>query len=205
MTFCNLADFNLSWSVRFSTDGQYIASGGIRIFNVRMGKLVAGRGLQYGIVKALDFTPDNKGLVTGSWNERVIHWEVSLPESTHDINTAFQKIRSTAPSSTIGMREISHFEGHEVRRLSVCFCLPLSHISIISYNSGLCLLRLRISRWSLDCVWRIGQDCSSLGYPYCYIAVYPTWPWTSHVCGFQSYRELSRSRGWGGPVDCLEL
>ena len=109
-------DSKYLWSVRFSEDGRYIASGEkkIRIFNVRTGKCIAGHPGHNDIVWSLVFTPDGNGLLTGSWDKRVIHWDVSWLELTQWNNTDGQK----KDISRQDMMEISRFVGHEVRLLS---------------------------------------------------------------------------------------
>jgi len=68
-------------SVQFNLDGRYIASGGtfgrLLICNARTGKLVASWGGHSKFVTSLLFTPDGKGLLSGSWDKQVIHWDVS--------------------------------------------------------------------------------------------------------------------------------
>ena len=106
---------NVSWSLRFNEDGRYIASGEhpwIRIFNVRVGKCVASYQGHDDVVWCLVFAPDGKGLVTGSWDKRVIHWNMSRFESTECDNSQKGDI------SRHNLMEISRFVGHKVRRLS---------------------------------------------------------------------------------------
>ena len=79
-----------------------------------MGKCVASHHDQghndLGAVWSLVFTPDSKGLVTGSGNKTVIHWDVSWLGSTQwDNETARRK------TSDI-LTEFSHFLEHKVRR-----------------------------------------------------------------------------------------
>jgi len=112
------SDHQFPWSVRFSQDGRYVASGGnrqgnrIRILNVRIGKCVARQGAHDGVVEDLVFTPDGKGLLSASWDDMVIHWDVSWLESTHG-NTDIQKEVIPTPDSTGGLIEMSRFVGHE--------------------------------------------------------------------------------------------
>ena len=115
---------NFSWSVRFIGDGRYIASGGglpatlLRILDVRMGKCVARlSGGHVSIVRDLAVTPDGKGLLSSaSMDNMVIHWEVSLLKSTHEDHANGQE------DLTGGLREISRFVGHKVRRFLVFPC-----------------------------------------------------------------------------------
>ena len=72
-----------------------------------MGECIASR-LVHG--DAVEFTRDGKGLVTGSGN-KVIHWDVSLLQSTQEDNTDSQK----EDISRMDFTEISRFVGHKVR------------------------------------------------------------------------------------------
>jgi len=103
-----LSNFGLyPWSVRCSLDGLYIASGckygHILIWNMRTGKLVKEWQGHFWIVESLVFTPDGKGLLSGSWDKQVTHWDVSSLRSLGN---------SDALSSDI--MEISSFIGHKV-------------------------------------------------------------------------------------------
>jgi len=96
------------WSVRFSLDGRYIASGdslgGIQIWNVRTEEMVASWLGHSHVVACLVFTPDGKGLLSGSWDKQVIHWDISTLTSL-----------GMADPPISGMMEISRFIGHAVR------------------------------------------------------------------------------------------
>ena len=68
------------FSARFSLDGQYVASGDfgiILIGNVRTGKLVARWQGHSHHITSFAFTPDGKGLLSGSWDKEVKQWDVS--------------------------------------------------------------------------------------------------------------------------------
>jgi len=75
------ADETYPWPVRFSLDGQYVASGdnvgNILIWNVRTGKLVVRWRAHFSLVSSLAFTPDGKRLLSGSWDRQVSQWDVS--------------------------------------------------------------------------------------------------------------------------------
>jgi len=97
-----------SWSVRCSLDGRYIASGcnygDILIWNMRTGKVVKKWRRHPGVVNSLAFTPDGKGLLSASYNDKqVIHWDVAL-------------LRSLGNSDSLSsdIVEISCFLGHKV-------------------------------------------------------------------------------------------
>ena len=115
-------DYNLPWSVRFSKDGVYVASGGnrhdsrIKILNVRMGRCVARYGGDVGAVRNLVFTPDGAGLLSASWDAMVIRWDVSWLKPTHIADGRKENVALTR-----NLTEISRFVGHKVRRLLSLF------------------------------------------------------------------------------------
>lgn len=115
------------WSVRFSPDGRYIASGGVHgkmlIWNVRTEKLVARWRGHSSLVTSLVFTPDGKSLLSGSWDMQVIQWDVS--------SLSFLGIRMANPLIS-DMIETSCLIGHGVSRSHSLFIfLSLTHISTL--------------------------------------------------------------------------
>jgi WD40 repeat protein len=94
-------------SVRLSLDGRYIASGdyygNILIWNVRTGNLVARWRGHSNLVASLVFTPDGKSLLSGSWDNQVIQWDVSFLSSLGMANPPISD-----------MMEISRLIGHTV-------------------------------------------------------------------------------------------
>jgi len=96
------------WSVRCSLDGRYIASGCYSghnlIWNMRTGKVVKKWRGVLGPVTSLVFTPDSKGLLSGSWDKQVTHWDVA-------------SLRSLGNSDPLNsdIMEISRLSGHKVR------------------------------------------------------------------------------------------
>ena len=72
------------YSVKFNPDGRYIAAGNldemVRIWSVRTGQLVEKWG-HGNTVQSVAFTPDGKGLVSGS-SDTWKYWDISLLEST---------------------------------------------------------------------------------------------------------------------------
>jgi len=95
------------WSVRCSLDGQHIASGcnpgHILIWNMRTGKPLK-KWQSPVLIVSLVFTPDGKGLLGGSWEQEVTHWDV----------TSLRSLGNSDPL-TSDMVEISRFLGHKVR------------------------------------------------------------------------------------------
>jgi len=67
--------------VAFSPDGQYAltsANEGAELWNIKTGSFVQNFSGEYHIrqVVAVDFSPDGNNIVTGSWDESVILWDV---------------------------------------------------------------------------------------------------------------------------------
>ena len=108
------------WSVRFSQDGRYIASGGnrlgrIQILNVRTGKCEARHKGHDDVVRGLVFTPDGNGLLSASWDKKVIHWDVYWLKSTHKDDADRRKEVISRQDFSGGLTEMSRFVGHKVR------------------------------------------------------------------------------------------
>ena len=103
-----------SRSVRYSQNGRNVASGGhqggITLFNARTGKRQAHHEGHVDLVWDPVFTPDGKGLVSASWDNTIIHWDVSWLESTYDS----QKEDVSTQDSADGLRRLGRFVGHEV-------------------------------------------------------------------------------------------
>ena len=114
-------------SVRYSQDGQKVASGGhqggIMVSNVRTGKRLASYMGHVHHVCGLVFTPDGKGLVSASWDKIVIHWDVSWLESTYDN----QEEDVSTQDSAGGLSELFRFVGHEVFQFKSVLPAPHSH------------------------------------------------------------------------------
>ena len=110
------------FSVRFSLDGRYVASGDtvgkMLIWSVFTGKLVARWQGHSNLITSLAFTPDGKGLLSGSWDKQVIQWDVSSLSSLGI---------GMANSPIPGMVEVSRLIGHTVSR-SRSVHHPLSHL-----------------------------------------------------------------------------
>jgi len=97
------------WSIQCSLDGRYIASGcspgHIVIWNMRIGNVVKEWQGHPGLINNLVFTPDGKGLLSASYNNKQVrHWDVASLRSLGN---------SDAQSS--GIVEILRFLGHKVR------------------------------------------------------------------------------------------
>ena len=71
----------------------------------------------------LVFTPDGKGLVSASWDNMIIHWDVSWLESTYDS----QKEDVSTQDSAEDLTELSRFISHKVRRFQPVLPAPHSH------------------------------------------------------------------------------
>ena len=74
--------------------------------------------------RGLVFTPDGKGLFSSSRDRMVMHWDVSWLTSTYDD----QKEDGSKQDPTGGLRELSRFVGHEVRRLLSQSVLLTTHV-----------------------------------------------------------------------------
>ena len=94
-------------------------NGLIRILNARTGRCLSRHVGHSGTVKDLLFTPDGNGLLSASEDALIKYWDVSWLKSTYD--------GQVEDISTHGLREISRFVGHTVRRLLSLFSPP-SHI-----------------------------------------------------------------------------
>jgi len=71
---------------------------------MRTGKLVKKWQGHPGPVASLVFTSDGKGLLSGSWDQMVTHWDVA----------SLRSLGNSDPLSS-DMMEISRFLGHKVR------------------------------------------------------------------------------------------
>lgn len=103
------------FSVRFSLDGRYVASGDtvgkMQIWSVRTGTLVSSWQAHSDLITSLAFTPDGNGLLSGSWDKQVIQWDVS------SLNTL--EIRMATPP----ISEVSRLIGHTVSWLFIILSL----------------------------------------------------------------------------------
>ena len=106
----------------------------IRILVVRMGKCVVSHEVK-NAVRGLVFTPDGKGIVTGSTEPMVIHWDVSWLESTHDHDDNTEDPKEDIPTQDLtgGLKEMSRFVGHKVSlfRPSLLSPLLMNHFKCI--------------------------------------------------------------------------
>ena len=68
------------WCARFSPSGDYVAAGDddgiLRLWDAHSGRLVQKWTGNVGGIRSLAFTPDGKGLLSGSYD--VKYWDVSL-------------------------------------------------------------------------------------------------------------------------------
>ena len=103
-----------------------------------MGKCLASGGYaDPTFLRSLVFTPDGKGLLA-PWKSAVIQWDVFWLKSTYDS----QKDDISTQDLTAGLREISHFVGHEVSRFTRSV-LPVardSHIPTHALGHSTCRL-----------------------------------------------------------------
>ena len=69
------------WSVSVSHDGRLVAAGCadriIRIWDVQTGNLVERLRGHGDLVRSVTFTPDDGGLISGSWDRKVKHWDLT--------------------------------------------------------------------------------------------------------------------------------
>ena len=97
-------------SVAFSPDGSYIAGGDLNgslwIWDSRRQKLVAKWPGHTGSVWCVEFTPDGKGLMSGSYDKMIKYWDMTSLGSGSE--------RKSFP-------EIQRFSGHTVRFFCVSF------------------------------------------------------------------------------------
>jgi len=175
------------WSVRFSMDGRSIASGciigHILVWKTRTGKLVARWQGHCDEISSLAFTPDDKGLLSASWDDRVILWDVGS-----------LGLLGMSDSLSSDVVKISSLEGHTVRWSLII--LPLSHLicptsSTLEFDKHY----FYFAWWEMDCIWLLGLDCQDLEFSWRHIAMYLTLSWNGFVRWFQSCREVSSN--WG--------
>jgi len=74
------------------------------MWNVRTGKMVTRWQGHSDLVASLVFTPDGKGLLSASWDNQVIHWDVASLGSL-----------GMADALSSDVMEISRLLGHKVR------------------------------------------------------------------------------------------
>ena len=115
-------------SVVFSPDGRYIAAGdtehSLWIWDSLTHKLVANWMGHGGWVWCVEFMPDGKGLMSGSWDMTVKYWDVSS-----------LGIHGTASGRVVGNDEhsfplIRTFSGYSVRFIyfTTCILSRLPHL-----------------------------------------------------------------------------
>ena len=118
-------DFFLS--VVFSPDGRYIAAGDTKkllwVWHSRTHRLVANWMSHSDSVWCVEFTPDGKGLVSGSRDATAIYWDVSSLE-IHEAASG----RDVFPPGH-SFPSIRSFSGHTVR-----FCFHFIACSLLSYS-----------------------------------------------------------------------
>ena len=110
----------------------------VRIWDVRTGELLETLRGHRGWVRSVAFTPDGRGLVSGSEDKTLKHWDVS-------------RLANGPGNSTM------NFIGHKVRaELGDRGCLQ-------SPGTGLRNFRRRLSRWPMGGEWIEGPGSSVLG------------------------------------------
>ena len=103
------------------------------MLDVRMGKCLATDASgHFDAVEGLVFTPDGKGLLSGSRDSMLVHWDVSWLKSIYD----GQQDDMSTQDLTRGLREISRFEGHEVSRLHGLFFRLPTYLFPLSFGTG---------------------------------------------------------------------
>jgi len=69
------------------------------------------------VVACLVFTPDGKGLLSGSWDKQVIHWDIS----------SLGSLGMADPPVSRGVIEISRLIGHTVSLITLSFVSHFRH------------------------------------------------------------------------------
>ena len=111
-----MSSTNIYLSVAFSPNGRYIAAGDLRdglwIWDSRTHRLIAIWRGHSGQVWCVEFTPDGKGLMSGSADSTLKCWDVSSL-GIHEADSR----REVAPlgDSFPLIRSFSSFSGHTVR------------------------------------------------------------------------------------------
>ncbi|KAL0068188.1 general transcription repressor [Marasmius tenuissimus] len=115
-------------SVRFSSDGRYVAAGymddHVRIWEVATGQLVERLRSHQDCIYSVAFTPGDKGLVSGSLDNTLKHWDVSNLSHSGNNNEA----RESPCTMT--------FVGHKDFVLSVAVSRDGKHIASSSKDRG---------------------------------------------------------------------
>jgi glucose repression regulatory protein TUP1 len=72
-------------------------------------------------VEGVEFTPDGKGLVTGSWDKTLKYWDVSyLPARFRPEESARIRREIRQNGGKLGKAKVVSFEGHTVRSRLSC-------------------------------------------------------------------------------------
>jgi serine/threonine protein kinase len=95
-------DAGLIYSVKFSLDGQILASGGadrrIRLWNPNTGKIISTLNEQQGSIMAIQFMPNGKILVSTGTDRSIRFWDVENKQLLKTIQAHEQPINALAIS-----------------------------------------------------------------------------------------------------------
>jgi WD40 repeat protein len=114
-------------SAKFSPDGRYVAAshydGAVRIWHVRLGRLVRRVRAHVDLVNDIAFMPDGKGLISGGRDMTLRYWDVGFLKARFDARSDVEE----------QIRVERQFSGHEVRRDLLAFFYS-SPFPLIAYR-----------------------------------------------------------------------
>jgi WD40 repeat protein len=114
----------------------------VRLWDIHAGQLVDRLTGHTDCVSSVSFTPDAKGLISGSQDLTAKHWDLA-PLLRNKHRSALRQLCEEGVEDAAGQDEClctSEFKGHEVRRRSLRFAshftLHFSLLALVNLHSG---------------------------------------------------------------------